>query len=347
MRFYSGEVSEGIAAGLVQKMASRRKRGLTEDEILQLVFDSDAESDICDDEDVSLDDGEYQSDESSSDEEENVCAAEDPMDTSPPSPKTRKMEEWQWEEDDSVEKIVKHSFSGQPGIKRSIELQVGGSPTALGMFNALLGVAIWSIIALHTNAFAREKQLLHPDSSWHETTADKMKAYFALCVLMSQVRKSSIQSYWLTSSVTSTPFFATVMSRHRFSALSRYLHFCDNSLPQREDRLWKIRPVLDIILKSIGAAYNPEESVAVDERLMKFRGRLSYVQFNPSKRARFGVKFYKLCESSSGYCLNFSIYPGKSEKMPATDGLLCSESVVLDLVGKRLPDGHTIFMDNW
>ncbi|KAL3225611.1 hypothetical protein MRX96_049171 [Rhipicephalus microplus] len=83
------------------------------------------DSDICDDEDVSLDDGEDQSDESSSDEEEeeNVCAAEDPLDTLPPSPKTRKMEEWQWEEDDSVENIVKHSFSGQPGIKRSIELQ--------------------------------------------------------------------------------------------------------------------------------------------------------------------------------------------------------------------------------
>ncbi|KAH8038363.1 hypothetical protein HPB51_001146 [Rhipicephalus microplus] len=81
------EVSEAIATGLVQNMASRRKRGLTEDEILQLVFDSDAESDICDD-DVSLDDGEDQSDESSSDEEEeeNVCAAEDPLDTLPPSP---------------------------------------------------------------------------------------------------------------------------------------------------------------------------------------------------------------------------------------------------------------------
>ncbi|KAH9374462.1 hypothetical protein HPB48_016200 [Haemaphysalis longicornis] len=188
------------------------------------------------------------------------------------------MEEWQWEEDDSVEKIVKHSFSGQPGIKRSIELQVGGSSTALGMFNALLGVAIWSIIVLHTNAFAREKQLLHPDSSWHETTADEMKAYFALCVLMSQVRKSSIQSNWSMRSITSTPFFATVMSRHRFWELSRYLHFCDNSLPQSEDRLWKIQPVLDIILKSIGAVYNPGESVAVEKSLMKFRGRMSYVQ---------------------------------------------------------------------
>ncbi|KAL3171906.1 hypothetical protein MRX96_013486 [Rhipicephalus microplus] len=121
-----------------------------------------------------------------------------------------------------------------------------------------------------------------------------MKAYFALCVLMSKVKKSSIQSYWSTRPVTSTSFFATVMSRHRFWALSRYLHFCNNSLPRSEDRLWNIQPVLDIILKSIGAAYNPEASVAVDESLMKFRGRLYYVQFNPSKRARFGVKFYKL-----------------------------------------------------
>ncbi|KAH7934534.1 hypothetical protein HPB51_029101 [Rhipicephalus microplus] len=170
-------------------MASRRKRGLTEDEILQLVFDSDAESDICDDEDVSLDDGEDQSDESSSDEEEeeNVCAAEDPLDTLPPSLKARKIEEWQWEEDDSVENIVMHSFSGQPGIKRSIELQVGGSPTALGMFNALLGVPIWSIIALHTNAFARERQLLHPDSSWHDPSR--------LCLVCNSHGKKS-ESRW-------------------------------------------------------------------------------------------------------------------------------------------------------
>ncbi|KAL3256539.1 hypothetical protein MRX96_046598 [Rhipicephalus microplus] len=170
-------------------MALRRKRGLTEDEILQLVFDSDAESDICDDEDVSLDDEKDQIDESSSDEEkeENVCAAEDPLDTLPPSPKARKMEECQWEEDDSVENIVKHSFSSQPGIKRCFELQVGGSPTALGMFSALLRVAIWSIIALHTNAFARERQLLHPDSSWHNPSR--------LCLVWNSHGKKS-ESRW-------------------------------------------------------------------------------------------------------------------------------------------------------
>ncbi|KAK8772743.1 hypothetical protein V5799_024013, partial [Amblyomma americanum] len=80
---------------------------------------------------------------------------------------------------------------------------------------------------------------------------------------------------------------------------------------------------------------------------MKFCGRLSYAQFNSSKRAKFGLKFYKLYESSSGYCLKFSIYTGKSEKTTVTAGLLCSEAVVIDLLEKRLPDGHTVFMDNW
>ncbi|KAK8770142.1 hypothetical protein V5799_013393 [Amblyomma americanum] len=285
-------------------MASRRKRALTAEEILNLEFESDDESDNCDEDDGVLDDESDRITDSDSDNEDNLCLAQDPCDSRPPSPKARKLEDWQWEADDTVKKVAKNTFCGQPGIKRAIQLQVGANPSSLVMFNALLGDEIWSTIALHTNAFACEKQRLHPDPSWHETTPDEMKTYFAMCVLMSQVKKSSIQSYWTTS----TPFFASVMSRQRSWALSKYLHFCDNSLPQSGDKLWKLRPVLDHVLKCIDTAYDPEERVAVDESLMKFRGRLSYVQFNPSKRARFGFKFYKLCESSSGYCLKFSIY---------------------------------------
>ncbi|KAK8771667.1 hypothetical protein V5799_010397, partial [Amblyomma americanum] len=328
-------------------MASRRKRALTAEEILNLVFESDDESDNCDEEDVVSYDESDRIMDSDSDNEDNLCFAQDPCDSRSPSPKARKLENWQWEADDTVEKVVKNTFCGQQGIKRAIQLQVGTNTSALAMFNALLGDEIWSTIALHTNAFACEKQRLHPDPSWHETTPDEMKVYFAMCVLMSQVKKSSIQSYWSTRAVISTPFFASVMSRQRFWALSKYLHFCDNSLPQSGDKLWKLRPVLDHVLKCFDTAYDPEEYLAVDESLMKFRGRLSYVQFNPSKRARFGLKFYKLCESSSGYCLKFSIYTGKSEKTPVTAGLLCSEAVVIDLLEKRLPDGHTVFMDNW
>lgn len=330
-------------------MASRKKKSLTCDEILELVFQSEEESDSGDDTEVLSDQG-GSSDESDShndsDCESEVSVHQGGLSNPPPSKKS-KNDDWKWEEKDSSETVTKLPFSGCAGVKRSIELKVGDSPRAEELFNALIGDDFWEMISRHTNAYAKEKQASNPDPTWHDTTPGEMKVYFALCVLMSQVKKSSIQAYWSQRSVISTPFFATVMPRQRFWALSRYLHFCDDNLTASDDKLAKLRPVLDYILKSIGSAYSPEEGLAVDESLMKFRGRLAYVQFNPSKRARFGVKFYKLCESASGYCLNFSVYTGKSEHTAATIGMLCSEAVVINLCGDHLADGHTIYMDNW
>ncbi|XP_040071775.2 piggyBac transposable element-derived protein 4 [Ixodes scapularis] len=328
-------------------MASRKRRCLTSEEILELVFESD-EDDDCDDPEFTMD---IQSSDSDSDNDAEASDSEEPLDSSvpvaPPPSKAPRLDAWQWEDDDSADKVAKIPFAGTPGVKRTVQIAVGDSPTALSMFNALIGEDFWQMLARYTNAYALEKQASSPDPSWFPTTPGEMKAYFALCILMSQVKKSSIQAYWSQRSVISTPFFASVMPRQRFWALSRYLHLCDNSLPVDEDKLRKLRPVLDYVLKVFGESYSPGEGLAVDESLMKFRGRLSYIQFNPSKRARFGIKFYKLCESSSGYCLNFSIYTGKSERTPATAGMLCSEAVVIDLVGDRLGNGHTIYTDNW
>ena len=50
------------------------------------------------------------------------------------------------------------------------------------------------------------------------------------------------------------------------------------------------------------------QDIAVDESLMKVCGRLSLIQFNPTKQTNFGIKYYKLYESSSGYCTQFRIY---------------------------------------
>lgn len=72
-------------------------------------------------------------------------------------------------------------------VKQYVKTQpIGASPSALGVFNVLLGEEIWNIIALHKNTFASDKQLLHPDPSWPETTPDEMKAYFDICVLISR-----------------------------------------------------------------------------------------------------------------------------------------------------------------
>jgi hypothetical protein len=77
---------------------------------------------------------------------------------------------------------------------------------------------------------------------------------------------------------------------------------------------------------------------------MKFRGRLSFVQCNRSKRARFGIKFYKICESSSGYCSYFKIYVGDDVTDPS---LPAGTNVVLNMSEPLLDKGHTLYLDNW
>lgn len=322
--------------------AGTSKRGLSEEEIIDMLFDSEDDGDCSNDGDSS--------ELSVNDESDSDGSSEAELEQESPrvaTPKRPRMEDWIWAEDDTDEKVRKIPFSGSPGLKRRMSNLLNGNPSALETLNALLGSEIWETVSDFTNAFAIEKQRSDPDPAWFATTPGEIKAYIALCILMSQVKKSSVNAYWSERSAISTPFFASVMPRKRFWMLSKYLHFCDVDATTTDDRLAKLRPIIDHVLKVFADSYSAQEDLAVDESLMKFRGRLAYVQFNPSKRARFGIKFYKLCESSSGYCLNFSIYTGKDTKSDATMSMLCSEAIVVDLLGDRLGDGHTVFLDNW
>lgn len=104
----------------------------------------------------------------------------------------------------------------------------------------------------------------------------------------------------------------------------------------------KIKSVINFLNQKFKEVYIMKKDISIDESLMKFRGRLSYKQFNPSKRARFGVKIYKLCES--GYCYQFKIYTG-NDKIHCDDS--ASECVVKELAESVLYRGHILYMDNW
>jgi hypothetical protein len=126
-----------------------------------------------------------------------------------------------------------------------------------------------------------------------------MKAYFAICVLMAQVKKPNLQSYWSIQKSLHIPFFSEVLPFKRFVLLSKFLHFADNENLPENDHLKKLGPVLNHLKQNFREVYYPQENVVIDESLIKCRGRLCYIQFNPRKRARFGIKVYKICESAS------------------------------------------------
>ncbi|KAJ1115068.1 hypothetical protein NDU88_003296 [Pleurodeles waltl] len=148
---------------------------------------------------------------------------------------------------------------------------------------------------LYAEQFLRDKAArLRPHSRasrWIPTNLKELKKFLGLTFLMGLIRKPSLSSYWSTSPLMATAIFPAIMSRNQYELLLRMLHFVDNALALPRDhldsdRLFKIRPVLDHLVDRFSEIYVPGKEIYVDESLVLFKGRLVFMQYIPSKRAR-------------------------------------------------------------
>ena len=255
-------------------------------------------------------------------------------------------DEWNWKEKENIVSIKQ--FTATSGITCSVLQRLGMDGIPLCVFKEVLCDDFFEIIVRETNRYAAQTRIEEDSKKkgeWYPLTKDELRAYFALCIIMSQTKKSKIDMYWSKRKIIETPIFSHVMPRKRFLAISHYLHFADNETISAEDRIRKVRPVVDFLNARFQQLYTPEENIVIDESFMKFKGRLNYVQYITSKRARFGIKFYKLCESNSGYCYRFKIYTGQDALHGGNEPV--SESIVIQLAEPVLGKGYTMFLDNW
>lgn len=94
---------------------------------------------------------------------------------------------------------------------------------------------------------------------WKDTTIDKMKTFLGLLLWMDLVKYVSIEDYWLTSPLLLNQVAPKVMSRNRFQLLLTCMHFNDNIALECEDRLMKIRQLLDKLQLNFQVRYVPGE----------------------------------------------------------------------------------------
>ena len=143
------------------------------------------------------------------------------------------------------------------------------------------------------------------------------------------------------------------MSSRRFELLLKFLHLNDSrKQPARGqpgyDKLYKVRPLLDKVVRNFQSCYSPTENLSIDESMVGFKGRLAFLQYMPKKPQKWGMKAWVLADSSNGYVWNWRLYTGKEVNTPESP-LGLAHRVVLDLLNDdRLRNkGYRIFMDNF
>lgn len=106
----------------------------------------------------------------------------------------------------------------------------------------------------------------------------------------------------------------------------------------------KIQHFLGLATATFQDVYIAERQLAIDETLIKFKGKVHFRQLIPITPARFGIKAFTLAESTSGHVLNSKIYSCKENNEVQKD---LGRKAVLSVLQPNLDKGFYVFRDNY
>ena len=205
----------------------------------------------------------------------------------------------------------------------------------IDFFNILFPDSLIHTIVNESNHYASEK------GKSINLTSDELMKVIGILYLSGYSTVPQRRLYWSSENDTRNELVATSMPRTRFENILSILHF--NHIEDKNERAFKIRPLMDAVNKSFKEFIPPSDEYSIDKSMIKYFGRHPAKQCLRSKPIRFGFKMWTLC-SFTGACHRFELYLGAFSFPKSPDGL--GASVVLEL-SKDLSQGSTLYFDNY
>ncbi|KAH9644135.1 hypothetical protein HF086_010350 [Spodoptera exigua] len=101
-------------------------------------------------------------------------------------------------------------------------------------------------------------------------TQKEIEVLLGIEILMGIVDLPAVEDYW--SADLKYEQISSAMSLKRYRSIKRYLHFCDNTNVDKNDRYNKISPVMEYIRKQC-LKIEEERSFAIDEMIIPYKGK--------------------------------------------------------------------------
>lgn len=152
-----------------------------------------------------------------------------------------------------------------------------------------------------------------------------------------------------TKDGTGSEIFRACMSYQRFLFLLANIRFDDKETRnerKKEDKLAAVRFILDKFVDNCERNYSLGECMTIDEMLIAFRGRCSFIQYIPNKPAKYGLKVFVLCDAKTFYVTKIELYCGTQP-----DGQYNQSNTPTAIVHRLLKEqkgsNRNLTCDNW
>ena len=178
------------------------------------------------------------------------------------------------------------------------------------------------VLVSQTNLYARQNRI----KNWKDTEPGEMRAFLGLLVAMGLHNLPSADLYWCTDPLFRVSAVASVMPVKRFKKLLQSLHVNDNATAPKKgqpnfDKLYKVRPLIEILNKQFAACCLCTTSQSIDEAMVLFKGRSTLKQYMPMKPTKRGYKIWIRADSNTGYVFQFQVYTGRQDSSEVEVGL--------------------------
>ena len=192
--------------------------------------------------------------------------------------------------------------------------------TAGEYFRLFYDDEVLDLIVTETNRYSQQYFETHPDQartdyykSWTPCTQERIKAYIAIIIHMGLSQYPRMDYHWSKTLMYNCSLCPNVMTKKEFFLLHGFLHYCDNRAANLDDKLYKVRRLFDLLSARFRRFYIPNQNLTIDERIVKYTGRLSFLQYIRNKPNQLGIKVFVVADLT-GYTYNWKVYTGRERQ---------------------------------
>ena len=207
-------------------------------------------------------------------------------------------------------------------------------------FEKLFDNSIVKYIVKQSNKYAQSKNFNL------NVSENEIRGFFGAILISGYTKLPDKKMYWSKESDVPTAI-SECFTRKRFEDILHYIHFSSGN---SDDKIHKIRPFVEALLRNFKKSRPLAKDSSIDESMIAYFGPHSGKQFIQSKPIRFGFKNWALC-APNGYLYAADLYMGRnSEYADYQKSFGVGGAVVLNLIEKAEVPGnkeYTIYMDNY